>query len=103
MALNALKTKVMIVSKTLLQSFDNLRMSMSDGTLIERVSSYKYLGIWIDEKLSFNVHISNLLKKLKLKMGFYFRNKSCFTFSAKKKLVEATFLSVIDYGDILYM
>lgn len=32
---------------------------MSDGTLIERVSSSKYLGIWIDEKLSFNVHIYN--------------------------------------------
>lgn len=44
-----------------------------------------------------------LLKKLKVKLGFYYRNKSCFTFSAKKKLVEATFLPVIDYGDILYM
>lgn len=59
---------------------------------------------WIDEKLSFNVHISNLVKKLKMKIGFNFRNKSCFTFSAKKKkLVEATFLSVIDHGDVLYM
>jgi len=38
-----------------------------------------------------------------VKTGFYFRNKSCFTFSATKELVEPSFQSVIDYGDILYM
>ncbi len=32
-----------------------------------------------------------------------FRNKSFFTFNAETKLVEATLLSVIDYGDILYI
>lgn len=58
LALNAHKTKFMILSAHL-QSFDNPRISISDGTLIERMSSYKYLGIWIDEKLSFIVHISN--------------------------------------------
>lgn len=32
------------------------------------------------------------------KLGFfYFINKACFTFNAMKKLVEATFLSMIDY------
>lgn len=30
-----------------------------DGTHIERVTSYKYLGIWLDDKLSFGVHIDN--------------------------------------------
>ncbi len=62
-----------------------------------------YLGIWIDYKLSFNVHIANLIRKLKIKLGFYFINKSNLTFIAKKKLIESTFLTVLDYGDILYM
>ncbi len=62
-----------------------------------------YLGIWIDYKLSFNVHIANLIRKLKIKLGFYFINKSNLTFNAKKKLIESTFLTVLDYGDILYM
>ncbi len=70
--------------------------------IIERVPFYKYLGIWIDDKLLFNVHIANLIRKLKLKLGFYFRNKSNLTFNAKNKLVEATFLTVLDYGDILF-
>lgn len=55
--------------------------------------------------LSFKVPISSLIKKLKLRAGFYFRNKYNFTFSEKKKKkkrVEATVLPVIDYGDALY-
>ena len=65
--------------------------------------SYKYLGIWIHEKLSFNIQICNLVEKLKLKIGFYFRNKSCFTFSAKKNLWKfCDWWSVIDYGDMVH-
>ncbi len=71
--------------------------------MVRRVPFYKYLGIWIDDTLIFNVYIANLIRKLKLKLGFYFRNKSNFTSNAKKKLVEAIFLTVLDYGDILYM
>lgn len=70
---------------------------------IEVVSSYKYLGFLLDNKLTFKLHIEQLKKKLRLKLGFYFRNKACFSFEAKKALVSATFLPVLDYGDILYM
>ena len=45
----------------------------------------------------------HLIKKSKLKLGFFFRNRTCFTFAARKKLVAATFLPVLDYGDLLYM
>ncbi len=31
------------------------------------------------------------------KLGFYFRNKSCFPFKVWKKLVSATFLPILDY------
>ncbi len=34
-----------------------------DSTQITRVISYKYLGVWLDEKLPFNVHVDNLVKK----------------------------------------
>ncbi len=33
-------------------------------------------------------------------LSFYFRIKS---FEAKKKLVAATFMSVLDYGDVIYI
>ncbi len=92
-------------SKAQAQVLDKLSIFTSDGKIIERVPFYKYFGIWIDDTLIFNVYIANLIRKLKLKLGFYFRNKSNFTSNAKKKLssLEAIFLTVLDYGDILYM
>ncbi len=60
----------MFFSKAQAQVLDNLSIFTSDGKIIERVPSYKYLGIWIDDKLLFNVHIANLIRKLKLKLLF---------------------------------
>lgn len=49
--------------------------------LIELVKCYKYLGIWIDDFLNFKPHVLNPVRKLRLKLGFYFRNESCFSFN----------------------
>lgn len=75
-------------------------VSTLEGNLIEVVHEYKYLGIVIDDSLTFKPLIDKLVKKLKLKLGFFFRNKTCFSFGVKKRLVSATFLSVLDYGDV---
>ncbi len=72
------------------------------GTVIESVKEYKYLGIIVNDALSFNSHITQPKKKLKIKLGFYFRNKFCFSFNVRKKLVTTTFLPVLDYGDVVY-
>jgi len=63
LVLNTQKTKFMVFSKARVQPLDNCGLLSLDGKSIERVSSYKYLGIWIDEKLSFNEHISVLEAK----------------------------------------
>ncbi len=63
----------------------------------------KYLGIWLDDKLTYSSHIDSLLKKLRPTLGFYFRLKKCFSFVARRRLVESTLLWVLDYGDIIYM
>ncbi|KAJ8287209.1 hypothetical protein GJAV_G00048920 [Gymnothorax javanicus] len=103
LVLNAEKTKVMLFSNSKCVP-DALHSIVSlQGTPIELVSNYKYLGIHIDDGLSFKIHVDNLLKKLKMKLSFFFRNKSCFSFAAWKRLVAATFLPHLDYGDVLYM
>lgn len=99
--LNAGKTKVMLFSLAKLQT--PLEIVTAQGENLEQVSKYKYLGIWLDDSLLFKPHVDNLLKKLRPKLGFFFRHKSCFSFETKKRLISATFLSVLDYGDILYM
>jgi len=103
LVLNTKKTKTMMFSRARSQSSDKITINTLDGDLIENVSSYKYLGFWLDNKLSFKVHVEKLVKKLKLRLGFYFRHKACFNLLARKKLVQATFLSVLDYGDVVYM
>ncbi len=65
--------------------------------------AHPYLGIWLDERLGFNIHIENLLKKLRPKLGFLFRIKKCFPFEAKKRIIQSCFLSVLNYGDVVYM
>ncbi len=70
--------------------------------MIKLVKEYKYLGIIVDDVLSFSSHISQLKKKFKIKLGFYFRNKFCFSFNVRKKLVTTTFLPMLDYGDVVY-
>ena len=73
------------------------------GHTIEQVKVYKYLGVWVDDKLSFTVHVDNLIRRLKLKIGFYYWHKACFSFEARKEMVRCTLLSVLDFSDVIYM
>lgn len=45
---------------------------------------YMYPGVLIDDSLTFELHVEKLVKKLRLNLGFYFQNKLCFPFDAKK-------------------
>ena len=53
---------------------------------------------------SFKMHIDELCKRLKIKLGFLY---TCLSSTNRRQIVQATFIvqatSVIDYGDIIYM
>ena len=66
-----------------------------DGSDLEYVDNYKYLGVWLDCKLSFQTHIKHLQSKI-----FQFRNKA-FTHSAKLTLIKLTILPILDFGDVI--
>ncbi len=92
----------MLFSNSRTSSENSIVLQTSQGSQVTSVSEYKYLGIIIDNKLRFSSHIKYLSKKLKKNLGFYFRNKACFPFKVRKKLVSATFLPILDYGDVVY-
>ncbi|CDQ74632.1 unnamed protein product [Oncorhynchus mykiss] len=73
-----------------------------DGSDLEYVDIYKYLGVWLDCKLSFQTHIKHLQSKIKSRVGFLFRNKASFTHAAKLTLVKLTILPILDFGDVIY-
>ncbi len=54
----------------------------------------------LDGNLSCRVHIQYVAKRLKVLRGFYHRSRSFFSFHVKKRLVESTFLPVLNYADI---
>lgn len=87
LVLNVTKTKMMLFSngRKTADSLPDIETLL--GSQIEFVPQYKYLDILIDERLTFRPRIENLAKKPKRKLGFYFRNKSCFSDVARKKLV----------------
>ena len=74
----------------------------ADGQKLDLVSSYKYLGVWIDSSLSFSEHLSLLHSKVKARLSFLYRNRSLFTASAKRSLLHLTVLSLFDHGDAIY-
>ena len=64
LTVNVKKTKLLLAgSKRMLSLFEDFELQ-PNGTQIECVQSFKYLGVTTDAKWSWKPHISNLLKKL---------------------------------------
>ena len=103
LVLNADKSKLMIFSngKKLTSFLPNI--CTVQGTDIERVTTYKYLGFIIDQNLSFKSQTENVVSKQNIKFCFFNREKSCVSFQTRTYLISATFLPVLDYGGLLYM
>ena len=102
LVLNAKKTKCMFFSLSDITSSSSGIFTLQNEE-IELVNSYKYLGIWLDSKLSFQTHVDCLVKSLRSKIGFLFRNKACFSTRSRKTIVQSLVMPVFDYGDTLYM
>ena len=102
LVLNVSKTKYMLFSRAKANDHDLFRIATATGVCIEKVSEYKYLGIWLDDKLSFKFHVDNLATKLRQKIGFLYRNSASFPMPCRKRIVQAVFMSVLDYGDVVY-
>jgi hypothetical protein len=100
LVLNTSKTKVMWFGKNALLPTGVI--TTSEGLELEVVTSYKYLGVWLDNTLSFSQHISNLQAKVTSRLGFLYCNHSSFTPAAKLTLIQMTILPMLDYGDIIY-
>ena len=74
--LNASKTKFMPFNRSLPAPARPSSITTLDGSDLEYVDNYKYLGVWLDCKLSFQTHIKHLQSKIISRIGFLFRNKA---------------------------
>jgi len=49
------------------------------------------------------MHMDELVKKLRVSVGFFYKNKSCFTLNNRKQIIESTFFSPSHWLDTIYM
>ncbi len=68
--LNANKTKSMLVSRKRNPPVLSLQVN---GTNIQQVSSFKYLGVTITEDLSWTAHIDDICRRSRQLLGFLYK------------------------------
>ena len=77
LSLNLQKTKYMLFSNTIEALPTDI---IFDDTPLEKVSHIKFLGIIVDSKLSWKLHIDNICKTISRNIGIINRLNSIFQF-----------------------
>ena len=65
------------------------------GSKVDRVSSYKYLGIMMDDKLAWHDHIDYLIKMLNVRMYCFSMFRKLNYFHVEKRIIALFYESVI--------
>ena len=78
-----------------------IRISIED-VAVPIVPHTKFLGIWIDDNLTWNIHLQKLETRLKTKICMLQRGKNILTVHAKKILYYAQVHSLLAYGLIIW-
>ena len=69
------------------------------GKEIDRVSKLCYLGVTLDENLSWKEHVGEVFKKVNKRLGLLSRIRSCLTIQAAKCIYNCLILPVLSYTD----
>ena len=102
LTINVKKTKYVIFGlKSQLKKISGHTLAISDSP-IEKVNSYKYLGITLDATLTYNCHLNNCLKLASHKIFLLSKIRKYITFEAANRIYKTMILPIIEYGDILY-
>ena len=79
----------------------DIQLSLN-ATILERVCSYKYLGLILDEHLDYNKHISEMTKLISHKLFLLSNIWRYITKEACVNIFKTMVLSVVEYCDIIY-
>lgn len=85
-----------------LNAKNELTIYCLDGSKLTNVNTFKYLGVWLDNELSFSAHIDSVTKKVNCILGQLYRSANCFTLPVRKRIITQLVLPIIDYADIVY-
>ena len=99
LSLNLAKTKYMIFSN----SIENLPGDIIfDGTPLENVSCTTFLGVEVDNKLTWKYHINSICKKNSRNIGVINKLKQYFPSSTLLMLYSSLILPYLNYGILVW-
>ena len=75
----------------------------ADNQTIKSVPSVELLGIHLDDKLNFNLHISNICRPAVNHLNALIRLKNYLSFNAKRVLINSYIISNINYCPLVWM
>ena len=102
LSLNVAKTKCTVFSTRYYRGRRELMLYVNNEG-VEQVSTYKYLGIHLDEHLSFSDHIDFIVNNSRCKLGMLKRIRRYMNQDTSLMLYKTLVVPLFDYGDIIYM
>ena len=72
------------------------------GTTMEKVTEYKYLGLTVDSKLTFQTHRQNVINNVNYKLMFFKKIRQYITTEAASIIYKGTILPLIEYADFVF-
>ncbi len=91
MNFNATKCKYMVISRRRLPNWLDNRVDLMDASL-ERVSTFKYRGVWLNETLTWSNHIKEISRKVTRQAGMIYR---CFYTVCSSNCLLQLYLSYV--------
>ena len=73
-----------------------------DDVKIDRVHTYKYLGITLDANLTYSKHLENHIKTISYKALLLAKMRKYISQDGAIRIYKTMILPVLEYGDILY-
>ena len=96
------KTTLMLSgSKTMLSSFNDFTFS-ADKEQVNRVSSFNYLGVVLDEKRKWKMHVNSLLRKLGHRLSVFNRIYHMLDEKSPTAYFNDLVLPHLDYADVVW-
>ena len=72
------------------------------GTPITQVLEYKFLGVTLNETLSWNAHVSSILSKAGKRIGMLGRIRSNITINTTNRIYKSFIIPVLEYYDTVW-
>ena len=84
-----------------LKSFGSITLKIEEEE-IEQVTSYKYLGVKINETLTWSDHVESICKRVAQRLGLLQHIKHLLPQYSRELLVNSLILPLLDYADIVW-